>query len=179
MDDSNGAIQPIPTLWRGITFRSRTEARWAAFFDYAGIAWEYEPQAFTFDFGCYVPDFWLPHVSMYAEVKAKALDDRERRLAKALAIRTGCSVLQLVGPPELRSYDAFEVLGEELLERDYLLDPEPYYASEKRFYGSTDYQGEPVPAGVMSRRYKDALIYSRTLRFEDATHWGRSNMEVR
>lgn len=32
-----------PTLYRGAMFRSRLEARWAAFFDMAGWTWEYEP----------------------------------------------------------------------------------------------------------------------------------------
>ena len=34
----------IPTLYGGVRFRSRLEARWAAFFfDVAGWSWEYEP----------------------------------------------------------------------------------------------------------------------------------------
>jgi hypothetical protein len=39
-------IQPIETLYRGYRFRSRLEARWAVFFDVAGIAWQYEPEGF-------------------------------------------------------------------------------------------------------------------------------------
>lgn len=41
-----GGIKPIETLYRGYRFRSRLEARWAVFFDVAGIAWQYEPEGF-------------------------------------------------------------------------------------------------------------------------------------
>lgn len=43
----------IPTLYAGTRFRSRLEARWAAFFDLAGWRWEYEP----IDLDGWIPDF--------------------------------------------------------------------------------------------------------------------------
>lgn len=43
----------IPTTYRGILFRSRVEARWAAAFDRMGWLWEYEP----IDLDGYIPDF--------------------------------------------------------------------------------------------------------------------------
>lgn len=43
----------IPTVYRHIRFRSRLEAKWAAFFDASGWHWEYEP----LDLNGYVPDF--------------------------------------------------------------------------------------------------------------------------
>ena len=46
----------IPTTYRGVRFRSRLEAKWAAFFDGLGWPWEYEP----FDLNGYIPDFVLP-----------------------------------------------------------------------------------------------------------------------
>ena len=36
-------FKAIPTRYRDIHFRSRTEAKWAAFFDLCGIDWQYEP----------------------------------------------------------------------------------------------------------------------------------------
>lgn len=55
-----------PTLYRDTMFRSRLEARWAAFFDLAGWRWDYEPC----DFDGWTPDFRLNGVeSIYAEVK--------------------------------------------------------------------------------------------------------------
>lgn len=48
-------IKAIPTTYAGVNFRSRLEARWAAFFDLANIEWEYEP----LDLEGWCPDFLL------------------------------------------------------------------------------------------------------------------------
>jgi hypothetical protein len=48
-------ITAHPTRYRGIQFRSRLEATWAALFDSLTWPWEYEP----FDLGHYIPDFVL------------------------------------------------------------------------------------------------------------------------
>ncbi len=53
MDELIYNIPAIETKYRGMIFRSRLEARWAAFFDRAGWHWEYEP----FDLHGWVPDF--------------------------------------------------------------------------------------------------------------------------
>jgi hypothetical protein len=45
----------IPTKYKGITFRSRVEAKWAVMFDELGWGWEYEP----LDLNGYIPDFAL------------------------------------------------------------------------------------------------------------------------
>ena len=45
----------IPTLYRGVQYRSRLEARWAAFFDLLGWPHQYEP----FDLEGWIPDFLL------------------------------------------------------------------------------------------------------------------------
>jgi len=46
-------LKAIPTTYSGIEFRSRLEARWAAFLDNVKADWDYEPQ----DFDGYIPDF--------------------------------------------------------------------------------------------------------------------------
>lgn len=48
-------MKSIPTEYAGSRFRSRLEARWAAFFDLAGWDWDYEP----FDLEGWCPDFCL------------------------------------------------------------------------------------------------------------------------
>src|SRR3990167_4035696 len=48
-------IPAKPTEYRGTMFRSRLEARWAAFFDLVGWKWVYEP----FELNYYIPDFIL------------------------------------------------------------------------------------------------------------------------
>lgn len=50
-------IPAIPTLYAGVLFRSRTEARWARFWDALDIRWEYEPQGFVAAGIPYLPDF--------------------------------------------------------------------------------------------------------------------------
>ena len=53
----------IDTAYNGYNFRSRLEARWAIFFDYANIRYYYEPEAFELPSGrLYLPDFYLPDV---------------------------------------------------------------------------------------------------------------------
>jgi len=49
-------VRGIPTEYAGVRFRSRLEARWAAFFDLVGWPWQYEP----LDLSGYIPDFVLP-----------------------------------------------------------------------------------------------------------------------
>jgi len=59
------SIAAIPTEYRGRTYRSRLEARWAAFFDRLDLAHEYEP----FDLGAWSPDFLLPEINTLVEIK--------------------------------------------------------------------------------------------------------------
>ena len=71
---------PIETIYKGCRFRSRSEARWAVFFDEAGIAWQYEPEGFE-QYGMrYLPDFFLPKTQTWVEVKG----NREALLACGL-----------------------------------------------------------------------------------------------
>lgn len=56
-------IKAIETIYNGYRFRSRLEARWAVFFDAAGIKYEYEPEGYDLgEAGWYLPDFYLPEV---------------------------------------------------------------------------------------------------------------------
>lgn len=59
----------LPTSYAGHVFRSRLEARFAVLFDVMGIRWEYEPDGFELPHGLYVPDFWLPDLRTWFEVK--------------------------------------------------------------------------------------------------------------
>lgn len=68
-------IKAIETKLMGYTFRSRLEARWAAFFELLGWRWDYEPV----DFEGWVPDFGLYGETRvtYVEVKPIVACDRE------------------------------------------------------------------------------------------------------
>ena len=57
-----------------IVFRSRLEADWANTLDQLRIRWSYEPELFTLPNGAqYLPDFYLPELSTWLEVKGPAL----------------------------------------------------------------------------------------------------------
>lgn len=56
----------IQTIYKGYHFRSRTEARWAVFFDSAKIQYTYEPEGYVFNHNgkeeTYLPDFRLHNI---------------------------------------------------------------------------------------------------------------------
>lgn len=92
-------IKALPTEYRGITYRSRTEARWALFLDELRVPYAYEVESFDLGGDWYLPDFWLPTPGVWIEVKGVAPTDREIRVAKALSRASRCPVLIAVGPP--------------------------------------------------------------------------------
>lgn len=80
-------IKAIETVYNGYKFRSRLEARWAVFFDAAFIKYEYEPEGFELEDGTrYLPDFYLPDLDIYVEVKGDRPGVKEdiERYAKML-----------------------------------------------------------------------------------------------
>jgi hypothetical protein len=63
-------MNAIPTKYKGTTFRSRLEARWAIFLSELGIEWQYEAEGYQLANGeWYLPDFWLPGHDMFFEIK--------------------------------------------------------------------------------------------------------------
>ncbi len=82
-DQSKPDRKAIPTLYRGVQFRSRLEAKWAAFFDAMGWPWQYEP----FDLAGWIPDFLIGD-RLVAEVKPVTLCPPEivREIDEALPV---------------------------------------------------------------------------------------------
>jgi len=64
-------IKAIETVYKGYRFRSRIEARWAVFFDTLGIKYEYEKEGYDLDGLWYLPDFWLPELKCWIEIKGE------------------------------------------------------------------------------------------------------------
>lgn len=62
-------MEAIPTTYRGIRYRSRLEARWAAFFRFMELHAEYEP----LDLEGWIPDFSIG--SALVEVKPCLTED--------------------------------------------------------------------------------------------------------
>lgn len=80
--------KPIETVYNHYRFRSRLEARWAVFFDAAGIAYQYEPEGFELDGIRYLPDFWLPDLYCWVEIKGQYPASEEITKAFRLSIAT-------------------------------------------------------------------------------------------
>lgn len=99
-------IRAVPTRYNDIIFRSRLEARWAVFFDHLGIQYEYESEwdevicdGFRIQ---YKPDFFLPSLDLWAEVKAKELEElTDIEVMKTVGWGKLESIVILSGPPRL------------------------------------------------------------------------------
>lgn len=85
--DMTERIGAIETRYAGHLFRSRLEARWAVFFDQLKIEWTYEPQGFECGQFKYLPDFYLPSMGIWVEVKGdpNALFEDRKRMTSMLA----------------------------------------------------------------------------------------------
>jgi hypothetical protein len=96
---NSGAIE---TEYCGYRFRSRLEARWAVFLDALGLEWEYEKEGYRLSNGVpYLPDFWLPEMECWLEIKGNEPTAEERVKALLLAEGTGCPVFVFVGLPSV------------------------------------------------------------------------------
>lgn len=96
-------IKPIPTLYDGILFRSRIEARWKVFFNFLDVAALYEDEGYQINGIKYLVDFWIPEWSLYVEVKGAAPTSEEREKCRLLHEGTGMDVLCVYGGMDERS----------------------------------------------------------------------------
>jgi len=162
-------IKSLPTEYRGVEFRSRLEARWAVYFDEIGIEWFYELEGFALPSGPYLPDFWLPQVRMWAEVKPADFSEVEKLKCSELAKLTGFECLMLDGPPSIKAYKA---INEEFV-YGYMLSMEHNYPiTEHRFWwvfsdydvSNTGYFEDIKPAVEIARAYKFDEYHRQTER---------------
>jgi hypothetical protein len=94
------AIKPIETNYAGFSFRSRTEARWAVFMDAMDVAYQYEPEGFKTSAGWYLPDFYIPSLDCFLEIKNIPQPLNECDKAAALVKLVGRPVYLFNGPPK-------------------------------------------------------------------------------
>lgn len=91
-------LKALPTVYGGISYRSRIEARWAVFFDTLRIPHEYEREGFDLGDGvCYLPDFWLPKHNFWIEIKGADPDEDACEKAHRLAVASGFDVFVFFG----------------------------------------------------------------------------------
>ncbi|MBP0590386.1 hypothetical protein J8I87_11810 [Paraburkholderia sp. LEh10] len=107
-------IKAIETKYRGYRFRSRIEARWAVFFDAAGIKWDYEPEGYVVNDSPYLPDFFLPELGCYFEVKGHL--DYDIEFFRSFAVEIGRSVVVAEGPiPDPEDWSCGDHIGLQVL----------------------------------------------------------------
>jgi hypothetical protein len=80
-------MNSIPTTYDGYRFKSRTEARYAAFFNQLKVPYIYEREGYALPSGLYLPDFWLPEQKVYIEVKGNDPTRLEEKLTEELSER--------------------------------------------------------------------------------------------
>lgn len=85
-DPNSWKPRAIETAYKNYLFRSRNEARWAVFFDQMKVKWTYEEEGFELPSGRYLPDFFLPELEMFVEVKPKSFAERLGRVLKSSAL---------------------------------------------------------------------------------------------
>jgi hypothetical protein len=90
-------LQAIETEYQGYLFRSRIEARYAVFFDALYIQWEYEKEGYNLDGTYYLPDFWLPKLQWWVEVKGQYATEKEYEKAHLLAAKSSYPVMIVTG----------------------------------------------------------------------------------
>ena len=105
-------IKPINTVYNGYRFRSRLEARWAVYFDLLHVKYEYESEGYVLENGItYLPDFYLPDVKAFFEVKPYHMETGDMSAARGklelLAKAKDCFAMICRGDPvdnEIRIY---------------------------------------------------------------------------
>lgn len=120
-------MKSLPSVYRGVTYRSRLEARWAIVFDALGAGAEYEPEGFelTWRGYCqgrkgvqsrqhnYLPDFFLSRWGCWAEIKPTGgLTDDAYEKCDALAGASGRYVYVFEGPPQFGQYEVHQFTPE-------------------------------------------------------------------
>lgn len=103
-------LTPMDTFYDGRFFRSRTEARWALFFNVMGWNYEYEYETFILPSGPYLPDFYLPDLNVWCEVKPGKLSSVDLNRCTELSDMMnsnsiGVDVLLLEGMPKAKPYN--------------------------------------------------------------------------
>lgn len=172
-DISGDSISSLPSTYRGVIFRSRMEARWAAYFDILGICWIYEPDGICLPSGNYCPDFRISIYPMdqtawrYAEIKptSEAADFIAVKL-RDLSSMIDEEVFCLIGnPQEMRQHRSVEHFYEKYAEGAF-----SWRAFVHKRWGTLDFCGD-----YEDERDKKCFDLLNRMRFEN----GACNQDFR
>jgi hypothetical protein len=156
-------IKAIPTEYNGIKYKSRTEARWAIFFDISDIPARYEAEGYQTESGWYLPDFLISsNASVFFEVKPGLATEEEIVKCAALAHGVdGSAVFIAMGLPDpgvgiWRIFEETYRVGERYyFTRDVL--GQVSYLSDSPRKGSTHIQIRKDAADVNPRTINDVF----------------------
>lgn len=133
-------IEALPSWYGGVTFRSKLEADWAATLDTLGIRWQYEPETVRLPSGVtYLPDFWLPEIRTWIEVKGTGV----ARIEKAVefgTVRAEHDELVLVGHPADPYWPRYDQLGGDTFWADFRIERN----IARRHYGHPAWSATPA-----------------------------------
>jgi len=105
------------TRYAGVLFWSRLESLWARWFDRHEAVWSYEPRYFRIGDREYTPDFYLPGVQAYLEIKPDAPTGKELWLCRMTAEWSRLPVFMGVGFPWKAEVGCFEVVNDRMTYR--------------------------------------------------------------
>ncbi len=135
------------------------------FFERIGIEFQYEPEAFRLPDGRgYWPDFYLPHIRVFAEVKGIEPTPEEESKARLLVHDRGGLLLFLPGPPNYCSYRGVSWDTGDITECRYSLDIHAtrFYVTENRLFSDPP----RIYESSCSQQYRKAIWASRAERFD-------------
>ncbi len=180
-------MKPLPTKYKGCTFRSRTEARWAVFFTHMNWEWKYEDQGYELETGgYYLPDFEvrLPNLKeWYIEVKPDNFDkfDQDQYMNKLqrFTSEAGKDLLIVDGNPSCKPFDIVcHRFEDRSLGLAFLQDYEPYIRWVDQYWmtyiGLNERTGrhftehaddERMQKGSFGRQYVESLKAARGEKF--------------
>lgn len=154
-------LTPRPTVYNGITMRSRLEAGFAAWLDERHFTWEYEPCAFATDTGQYLPDFRLHSVScswlacpatVYAEIKPESWVHNKEDFDRMRIIQESEPEAVLI----LVQERAEERIGESMLPFVYKVHALPEFSSHLLVWAAATMDGDTRLVGLASPLFENA-----------------------
>jgi hypothetical protein len=185
-------IEATPTIYKGVRFRSRLEARWAVFWDELGVKWEYEPQMFELPDGKqYIPDFWIVDLALWVEIKPNETIAREEEATlkcSQLAYKTGDLVYLDQGgfawpiSEDWEYSNAFVPGGAEVYSVLFVYITEPVqgdfiYHSENHYWATCPECGKLGIAKPLRESYTIKINYIFSCNCYTRNHWLESSSE--
>lgn len=93
--------------YKGCTFRSTYELRFAQALDRLGWEWSYEPKRFLLSEGSYLPDFFVPEMEAYIEIKGW-FDERGKRRVRMFRDEYPDLPLVVINQHTLRQFELLQ-----------------------------------------------------------------------